>query len=187
MTGKRRPLTHSPSLFKPPLSHSSHSAPNPQSFASHKPPLFSSSSESKYSCNQSGSRRTSNYSQSPSPLRTSSEQRSFTISAQASEDKSDKKSSVTNISHQISSFVSLSSQLSLHVAQTVVSDLLTSPRVQSNSLDPNSILDCLINQIKDNLKQGYERKIYHLPYQLGHIVNNHMSLFQYDIYVIYVI
>ena len=61
---------------------------------------------------------------------------------------------MTNISHQISSFVSLSSTLSLQVAQTVVADLLTSPMVPTNSLDPNTILDSLLTQIKDNLKQS---------------------------------
>ena len=153
MAGKRRPLNHSPSLFTPPLSRSSHSAPNPPPFTSHKPPLFTSSSESRFSASQSGSRRTSHFEKSPS--RTPLSQRSFSVSAHESQNNISKKYSVTDISNQISSFMSCSSQMGLQVAQTVVSDLLTSPMAHSNSLDPNNILDCLIEQIKENLKQRY--------------------------------
>ena len=154
MAAKRHPLTQAPSLFQPPFSRSSHSAPTPQSFSSHKPPLFSSNSESKYLRNQSGSRRPSNFQASPTASRASSYSRSISISDQTSEDKGDKRCIVTNISHQISSFVSLSSTLSLQVAQTVVADLLTSPMVPTNSMDPNTILDSLLTEIKDNLKES---------------------------------
>ena len=153
MAGKRRPLNHSASLFKPPLTRSSHSAPSPQNLSSNKPPLFTSCSESRATSKPRGSPRSSTLIKSASSCQNSVSQKS--ISTQGSQDKSDQKSSASSISNQLSSFVSLTSWMGLHVAHTVVSDLLTSPLAPSNSLDPNNILDRLIEQIKEDLKQGY--------------------------------
>ena len=171
MTGKRRPLHHnSTSLFQPPLSRSSYSAPQQRSpgskpplFSSSsesrspgsKPPLFSSSSESRSPGKQSALGRSSSFLNSSSSCQTSMSQRSISISNQDSEDQPDRKSSVVCISTKISSFMCMSSQIGLHVAQTVVSDILNSPKVPSKSLDPNTILDSLIEQIKEDVKQRY--------------------------------
>ena len=80
-------------------------------------------------------------------------QRSVSISNQESDDLPDKQSSVVCISTKISSFMCMSSQIGLHVAQTVVSDILNSPKVPSKSLDPDTILDSLIEQIKEDIKK----------------------------------
>ena len=154
MTGKRRPLHHnSTSLYQPPLSRSSHSLPYPRTVGSKKPPLFTSSSESRSPGKPSGSRRSSSFLNSSSSCQTSMSQRSVSISNQESDDPPDKQSSVVCISTKISSFMCMSSQIGLHVAQTVVSDILNSPKVPSKSLDPDTILDSLIEQIKEDIKK----------------------------------
>ena len=154
MAGKRRPLHHySTSLYQPPLSRSSHSAPHLRTVGYKKPPLFTSSSESRSPGKPSGSRRSSSFLNSSSSCRTSVSQRSFSISNQESDDKPDKQSSVVCISTKISSFMCMSSQIGLHVAQTVVSDILNSPKAPSASLDPDTILDCLIEQVKQDIKK----------------------------------
>ena len=156
MTGKRRPLHHnSASLFQPPLSRSSHSAPQQPTPGPNKPPLFSSSSESKSPSKPNSSERSNTLLNSFSSCQTSSSQRSLSISNQGSEEQLDRKSSVVCISTRISSFMCMSSQIGLHVAQTVVSDILSSPKAPSKSLDPDTILDSLIEQIKEDVKQRY--------------------------------
>ena len=149
MTGKRRPLHHSTSLYQPPLSRSSHSAPHPRTAGSKKPPLFTSYSEST----SPGNPRSCSFLNSSSLCQTSMSQRSVSISNQESVDLPDKQSSVVCISTKISSFMCMSSQIGLHVAQTVVSDILNSPKVPSKSLDPDTILDSLIEQIKEDIRK----------------------------------
>ena len=153
MTGKRRPLHHSTSLYQPPLSRSSHSAPHPRTAGPKKPPLFTSYSESRSPGKPSGSRRSCSFFNSSSSCQTSMSQRSVSISNQESDDLPDKQSSVVCISTKISSFMCMSSQIGLHVAQTVVSDILNSPKVPSKSLDPDTILDSLIEQIKEDIRK----------------------------------
>ena len=51
--------------------------------------------------------------------------------------------------------MSMSSQIGLHVAQTMVSDLL-SPKTPCKNLDTNIIIDSLIEQIKKGVKHRFE-------------------------------
>ena len=149
MTSKRRPLNHTPSLFTPPLARASHSVPTPEQ-PHYKPPLFNSKSESRYSPTLGTAPKSGN------TLKPYFFERSKSVASDSSDEKNKNVSSINNFGSQISSFVSLSSQLSLHVAQTMVADLMSSPMVPltNSSMDPNVILDSLLNDIKENLKKG---------------------------------
>ena len=119
LTGKRRPLYHhSTSLYQPPLSRSSHSAPHPRTVGSKKPPLFTSYSESRSPGKASGSRRSSSFLNSLSSCQTLMIQRRVSISNQEGDDQPEEQYSVVCISTKISSFMCMSSQIGLHVAQT---------------------------------------------------------------------